>query len=83
MRWYIKSISSCRLLLWKTKDVSKETCLVFSYIIHKRLSVGGVNSIVVVGYAIFSFYPKHDPVVGGGKNIGQHALAHLLDNTLF
>ena len=59
MRWYIKSISSCRLFLWKTKDVSKETQLALSYIIHKRLSVGhGINSNV--GYAVLSFYPKNN-----------------------
>ena len=32
---------------------------------HKRLS--GINSHV--GYAVLSFYPKHDPVAGGGKSI--------------
>ena len=67
MRWYIKSISSCMLFLWKTKDVSKKlTKLALPYIIHKRFSVGhGINSNV--GYAVLSFYPKHDPVAGGGS----------------
>ena len=61
MRWYIKSISSYRLFLWKTKDVFKETLLALPYIRHKRLSVGhGMNSNV--GYAVLLFYPKHDPV---------------------
>ena len=50
--------------------MSKETKLALPYIIHERLSASvghEINSIV--RYSVLSFYPKGDPVAGGGKSV--------------
>ena len=76
----MNSLNKCSLQI---KNKTSRIISSFTYIksrsyIHKRLSVGlGINSNV--GYVVLSFYPsmilqvsfypKHDPVAGGGKSV--------------
>ena len=69
MRRDVERISSDRLILRETKNVSKKAQLSFPYLVDERLCVGHAVNISV-GYMVLPFDTEHNPVAGSRKCIG-------------